>query len=343
MAMRATVLLLAAIFSSAVAVAAPWHPVAVLADGLPSAYAPLDTASKAWRICALLPHGRDKFWWGVSWGLSEEAKRLNVKLGVYEAGGYDHLEVQRRQFAQCRQQGADAIIVAAITPTGLKQEIDEAIRQQVVVIDLINGITDAKVSARAVGDSSELGALAAQYILRHAQRSPVTVVWLPGPQRAQWVANAEKGMRAVLTPQAATVIDGGYDVPEPSRQMALIRAMFHTHRPDYVLANSVAAVAAARIVAADKRYQTKVVAWYANEPVVELIESGQIDAAPSNHPVLQARIGLDLAVRVLERKKHPFDVRVRPEMLDRTNIRQFQKEKLFAPPGTWMVQRSLPD
>lgn len=340
--MRTIVLSLAAMLCSAAACAAPWYPVAVRTDGQPQAYTPLDSASKPWRICALLPHGIDKFWWGVSWGLSEEAQRLHIKLGIYEAGGYDHQEVQRSQFVRCRQLGADAIILAAVTRSGLKREIEEAIDNHVVVVDLINGVTDSAVSARVVGDSRGLGALAANYIRSRATRPPVTVLWLPGPSGAEWVSNAERGVREVLQPAVATLIDGGYDVPEPSRQMALIRTMFHTHQPDYVLANSVAAVAAARIVS-DRKYQTQVVAWYANEPVVALIEAGLIAAAPSNHPVLQARIGLDLAVRALERKKHPFDVKVLPEMLDSDNIKKFKTEKLFAPSGTWMVRRTLPD
>ena len=58
----------------------------VLADGSPLNYVQRAATTKSWRVCALLPHGHDKFWWGVSWGLAEEAKQLNVKLGVYEAG-----------------------------------------------------------------------------------------------------------------------------------------------------------------------------------------------------------------------------------------------------------------
>lgn len=341
--MRIRIFLLLAVLPAMVAFAAPWYPVPVLADGKPLQYTPLDGASKPWRVCALLPHGQDRFWWGVSWGLSEEAKRLNIKLGIYEAGGYEHLDVQRRQFAQCRKLRADAILVAGTTATGLRQEIEDAVKDHVVVIDLINGIDSASVTARAVGDTAELSAMAARYILTHAEHLPVTVLWFPGPRQADWVANAEKGLRSVLTPAVANVIDGGYDVPEPSRQMTLIRAMFHVHRPDFVLANSVAAVSAARIIATDKNSRVRVVSWYANQPVVELIEAGKVEAAPSNNPALQARIGLDLAIRALEGKKHPFDVKVRPEMLDRLTLKRFQTEKLFAPPGTWMVLQPLPD
>ena len=60
--MRTIVLSLAAMLCAAGATGAPWYPVALRADGRALAYTPLDSASKPWRICALLPHGIDKFW-----------------------------------------------------------------------------------------------------------------------------------------------------------------------------------------------------------------------------------------------------------------------------------------
>ena len=59
----------------------------VLADGVSQQYQPLSQAAKPWRVCALLPHGKDRYWWGVAWGLDEEAARQGVRLGIYEAGG----------------------------------------------------------------------------------------------------------------------------------------------------------------------------------------------------------------------------------------------------------------
>lgn len=80
-----------------------WYPAAVQADGMTQQYQPLAKANKIWRICALLPHGKDHYWWGVAWGLSEEASRLGVMLGIYEAGGYDQPDKQRLQLQQCRK------------------------------------------------------------------------------------------------------------------------------------------------------------------------------------------------------------------------------------------------
>ena len=88
---------------------------------------------------------------------------------------------------------------------------------------------------------------------------------------------------------------------------------------------------------------TQVIAYWANEPVIEMIRSGQILAAPSNGAVLQARIGFDLALRAQEGKPFPSNVKLAPEMLDAKTIVQFQTDKLLAPANLWMIQRELPN
>lgn len=93
----AIMILLVGMFNAISVKADDWFRVAVQADGVSQQYEPLPKASKIWRICALLPHGKDHYWWGVAWGLSEEASRLGVMLGIYEAGGYDQPEKQRLQ------------------------------------------------------------------------------------------------------------------------------------------------------------------------------------------------------------------------------------------------------
>ncbi len=85
--------------------AAEWFPYPVHADGRVLDYRPLPVASQPWRICALLPHGKDRYWWGVAWGLDQEARRLGVRLGIYEAGGYEYADVQVEQFEHCVAEG----------------------------------------------------------------------------------------------------------------------------------------------------------------------------------------------------------------------------------------------
>lgn len=323
--------------------ASDWYPLPTIADGKPLSYQPLTSTSKVWRLCALLPHGKDRFWWGVAWGLAEEAKRLDVKLGIYQAGGYENLVVQRQQFARCRERKADAILLATVSPSGLRNEIDAAMQAKVVVIDLINGIHDSKVTARAVSDTADLGVAAARYVLADAGDRPIQVAWFPGPEDAEWVTNAEAGVMRTLKTAKAVVIQGGHAAPEITPQMRLVRNLFKSNTPDYVLANAPAAEAAARFLRSRSDLRTKVIAYWANEPVIEMIRNGQILAAPSNGAVLQARIGLDLALRALEGKSFPTSVKLAPEMLDATTIGQFQTDKLLAPANQWMIQRELPN
>lgn len=48
-------------------------------------YTPLEKASQAWDICVSFPHMKDAYWLGVDYGVTEEARRLGVRMQVVEA------------------------------------------------------------------------------------------------------------------------------------------------------------------------------------------------------------------------------------------------------------------
>jgi protein TorT len=327
------------------ATAADWFPVAAQVDGKTLEYRAAGPASKAWRICALLPHLRDKYWWGVSWGLSEEADRQKVKLGIYQAGGYDAVEEQRRQFRECLRLGADAIILASSSYEGLNQEIDAAADRRIPVVDLVNGVSSARVAARSLVSFTDMATTAARYISNHAGGKRLKLAWFPGPQGAGWVNDAEKGLQRAFPAGAAEIIHAGYAAPESTRQMTLVRKTLALHAPDYILGNAVATeVSAAYLLSNSQKSGAKpgVVSFYATEPVIALIREGRVLAAPSDASVLQARIAVDLAVRILDRK--PFPARVSPviEVLDAGNIDQYDLSRLFPPQNLRFVQKPLP-
>jgi protein TorT len=161
-----------------------WFPVDVQADGNKLQYQPLPKVSKAWRLCALLPHGKDHYWWGVSWGLAEEAKRQGVQLGIYEAGGYENLPRQRQQLQDCVNNKADALIIAAISSEGLNDLILQLKNSGIPVIDLINGIKSPAVTARSSVSFADMAAQSIQYLLKHSQQQSLSVAWFPGPAQA---------------------------------------------------------------------------------------------------------------------------------------------------------------
>ncbi len=341
--MRMLCTLLLLLLSAAPLRAAQWFPVPVSADGQPANYQPLAAASKPWRVCALLPHGMDRYWWGVAWGLSEEAQRQGVQLGIYEAGGYQYPDMQRAQLTRCIQLAADVYVIAAINTRGLCHEIGQLHKAGVPVIDLVNRIDCAGVSARSQVSFSAMARVALAYIVRHSQGRPVRVGWLPGPQGAGWVEDGERGLHEALQGSAITLVHGGYGPVDRSSQAVLVRNLLSKEPDlDYVLGNAEAAAFAAQLVRGE-RYHAQVVAFYATERVLEAIQDGLILAAPTDSPVLQARVAIDLAVRALESKSLPGLVSPEIEMLDRQSLEHFDIGRLMPPSGHWMIRQELPE
>lgn len=325
-----SVICMALFATSVAAFARPWFPVETVQDGRTASYVPLAQAEKGWRVCALLPHGRDKYWWGVAWGLQTEAQRMGVTLGIYQAGGYDFLPVQRKQFQQCMALKPDAIILAAIAADGLDDLVADAAKLAIPVIDLVNGVASDKVAARSLVSFADMSAAAVQYLHERSDTRSRRLGWFPGPKGAGWVIDAEKGLARAMHGKGMTLVHGGYGPPASSQQMSLVRPMLQDAAPDFIIGNAVAVEVAANYIKYNQA-GTRLVAFYATEPVIDLIRSGQVLAAASDSPVIQARIAIDLAVRVLE--KRPYARRVGPEisMIDAKSLRNYDLERLFAP------------
>lgn len=321
-----------------------WYPVAVQADGQPLDYQPLARAEHPWRICALLPHGKDRYWWGVAWGLDGEAVRQGVRLGIYEAGGYENSQVQVAQLQACGAQQADAYVIAAINTKDLCPQIANLQAQGKPVIDLVNRLDCPGIAARSQVSFADMTREVLAYMEGRRESGAFSIGWLPGPQGAGWVMDSENGLQQALQGQSVTLYHGGYGPVDRASQAQLVRRLFDTHGDvDYLLGNAEAAGFAAQLVrTSGKQYRTQVLATYATERIIEQIRDGFILAAPTDSPVLQARIAIDLAVRALEGKAYPQRVSPLIEMLDQRSLQQFDISRLMPPEGHWMIRRELP-
>ena len=336
-------IMLVAMFNAISVKAADWFPVAVQADGVSQQYQPLTKASKIWRICALLPHGKDHYWWGVAWGLSEEASRLGVMLGIYEAGGYDQPEKQRLQLQQCRQKKADAYIIAAIAANGLSQELQQLTEAGIPVIDLINGIDGDYITSHSVVSFTDMASTALRFITQQAGK-PFRLGWFPGPSGAAWVRDAEQAVQSFAKEGSLTLYHAGYGPTDAFHQAGLTRAFYqHYSAVDYVLANAVAANAVAQYQLRNPVSQSPIVAYYANPAVIEMLQMQQIAAAVTDSPVLQARIAVDLAVRSLQGESVPKRVSPLIEVLTPSNVASFDLSRLLPPDEQWIIRRELLD
>lgn len=300
-------------------------------------YSPLEKASKAWELCVSFPHMKDAYWLGVNYGVTEEAKRLGVKMQVVEAGGYTELNKQISQVEDCIAAGADAVIIGAIAFNGLNNLVAEIRAKDIPVIDVINGIGSSEISAKSLVSFGEMGAKTGLFL---AEKHPVgsgkvKVAWFPGPSGAGWVEAGNKGFSGAVAGSDIDLAETKYGDTGKETQSKLVEDTLEAH-PDlsYIVGTAVTAEAAIPILRArGLSDQIKIASYYFTPGVDQGIRRGQILAAPTDSTVIQGRIAVDQAVRILEGQE--FDKHVGPRLyvVDQGNLEDFDPTSTLAPAG----------
>jgi protein TorT len=314
-----------------------WETMAMDSPRVSMDYEPLDKASQKWDLCVSFPHMKDAYWLGVDYGVTEEAKRLGVKANVVEAGGYTELNAQISQIEDCVSAGADAVVIGAISYDGLNNLVGEIRSKDIPVIDVINGMSSDKVSAKSLVSFGEMGAKAGQYLAKkHPGGSdPVKVAWFPGPAGAGWVEAGNSGFESAIKGSAVEVVDTKYGDTGKEVQSKLIEDTLEAYPDlDYVVGTAVTAEAAVPILRArGLTDQIKVVAYYFTPGVAQGISRGQILAAPTDSTVIQGRIAVDQAVRILEGKDYKKHVGPALQVVTQDNYKDFDPTSTLAPDG----------
>ncbi|RMD61778.1 MAG: TMAO reductase system periplasmic protein TorT [Alphaproteobacteria bacterium] len=300
-------------------------------------YVPLEAASKPWDICVSFPHMKDAYWLAVDYGVVDESRRLGVRMQLVEAGGYTNLNTQISQIEDCVARGADAVIIGAISYDGLNNLVKEIRKKGIPVIDVINGMSSPDISAKSLVSFGEMGYKAGEYIAkRHPKGSgKVKVGWFPGPPGAGWVEAGNKGFQEAIADSDIEVAETKYGDTGKETQLKLVEDTLEAH-PDiqYIVGTAVTAEAAVGLLRArglaDK---IKVMSYYFTPGVYRGIKRGTILAAPTDSPVIQGRIAIDQAVRILEGKPYYKHVGPKLYVIDSKNIDTFDRGSSLAPDG----------
>lgn len=270
---------------------------------VPIDYVPLDHAARPWRLCILYPHLKDAYWLSVNYGMVEEARRLGVGFDVFEAGGYPNLARQIEQLRGCAGDEFDAVILGAVSYGGLTPVVEEIARRK-PVIAAVNDIDDRGIAAKASVPWAGMGAAAGHFIAaRHPAGSPpVTVAWFPGPEGAGWVSFIEAGFRAALAESSAQIVITRYGDTGTEQQVLLVEEALEAWPDvDYLIGSGpMAEVAVPILRARGASGKVAVVSTYLSHAVYRGVMRGRILAAPTDSPVVQGRLAVEMAVRALE-------------------------------------------
>ncbi|MCV2866626.1 TMAO reductase system periplasmic protein TorT [Defluviimonas sp. WL0075] len=266
-------------------------------------YTPLEHAAQAWRFCVAYPHLKDAYWLSVNYGMVEEARRLGVTFHLVEAGGYPNLDRQKEQIEDCVAQGADGLIVGTVSFEGLS-DVLERIAQTIPVIASVNDIADRGITAKIGVSWFDMGAAAGRVVAEAhpAGSDPVRVAWFPGPDGAGWVRFVDAGFRAALRGSSAEIVDTAYGDTGLEIQVRLVETALEAHPDiDYIVGSAPTAEAAVSILRArGLEGRIRIVSDYMTHAVMRGLQRGKIIAAPTDFPVFQGRLSIEMAVRAVE-------------------------------------------
>ncbi len=313
-------------------------------------YIPLSSAHTNFNICVSFPHVKDTYWLAVNFGISQEAKRLGCTMQLYQAGGYDNLDLQIKQIRQCVAEGADGVIIGSMSYDGLNPLVAELTKKNIPVIDIINGISTKDISAKSLVSFEEMGYKAGEYLVsrqRKEQLGNVKIAWFPGPKGAGWVTSGNKGFLDAISGSKIEVVETKYGDTGKAVQSDLVNEVLDRYSEDldYIVGTGVTAEVAVKILRNRKlNKRIQIISYYLTPNVYRDIFRGKIMASTTDSPVIQGRIAVDQLIRILENK--PYSKYVSPiiNVLNRDNINEFDRKSMLAPSGfktTYTVNRTI--
>ncbi len=159
-------------------------------------------AKRVWKLCALYPSLKDSYWLSLNYGMQEAARRYGVDLKVLEAGGYSQLATQQAQIDQCKQWGAEAILLGSSTTSfpDLQKQV-----ANLPVIELVNAIDAPQVKSRVGVPWFQMGYQPGRYLVQWAHGKPLNVLLMPGPDNAGGSKEMVEGFPQPL-PEARCVL-----------------------------------------------------------------------------------------------------------------------------------------
>lgn len=290
-------------------------------------------AKRAWKLCALYPSLKDSYWLSLNYGMQEAARRYGVDLKVLEAGGYSQLATQQAQIDQCKQWGAEAILLGSSTTSfpDLQKQV-----ASLPVIELVNAIDAPQVKSRVGVPWFQMGYQPGRYLVQWAHGKPLNVLLMPGPDNAGGSKEMVEGFRAAIAGSPVRIVDIALGDNDIEIQRNLLQEMLERHPEIDVVAGTAIAAEAAMGEGRNLKTPLTVVSFYLSHQVYRGLKRGRVIMAVSDQMVWQGELAVEQAIRQLQGQSVSDNVSppilvLTPKNDDREHIRRSLSPGGFRP------------
>ncbi|HFV5248775.1 TPA: TMAO reductase system periplasmic protein TorT [Escherichia coli] len=290
-------------------------------------------AKRAWKLCALYPSLKDSYWLSLNYGMQEAARRYGVDLKVLEAGGYSQLATQQAQIDQCKQWGAEAILLGSSTTSfpDLQKQV-----ASLPVIELVNAIDAPQVKSRVGVPWFQMGYQPGRYLVQWAHGKPLNVLLMPGPDNAGGSKEMVEGFRAAIAGSPVRIVDIALGDNDIEIQRNLLQEMLERHPEIDVVAGTAIAAEAAMGEGRNLKTPLTVVSFYLSHQVYRGLKRGRVIMAVSDQTVWQGELAVEQAIRQLQGQSVSDNVSppilvLTPKNADREHIRRSLSPGGFRP------------
>jgi protein TorT len=306
-------------------------------------------ANKPYKIAVLVPQIQDSYWLGVNYELIQEAKQLGITLKIFDAGGYEKGEIQRKQLTEdVLKEKVDGIILASIFYDKLDRFIAQIDKMGLPIVSMINDILSPNIKAGVTTSYYEIGYKLGEFIIDDAKGKNIRIAFFPGPKQAVWATDTYAGFLDAIKENKSSKIIGKitivaiqYEILTSHLQQQLVDKILEAKSDiDYIIGNAIAAKAASTILQ-DKyksdKGKTKIISTYLLADTYELVKNKKVYAAVIDFNMDKARMALHLLVRFLNGEipnkqdiKFPLRTEPLPKIVTKDNITDYKEEQLFA-------------
>lgn len=297
-------------------------------------YVPLAGAAEPWRVCAVVPPTAFQYFQPLVGGLSAEAERQGVALQLTTLENWD-IEVQAEALGACLDADADALISTALGLDQLSDVMSRARARGTPVVEVALAAGSARVAAKIVTDWVDVGRAVGSFL---ADRHPpggtaAQVAYFYGPPGSEIARDFDRGFRATIADGAIELVVSRELVLEDEPIRRAIRELMASDVTfDAVVGGArTIQIVVEELAAAYPPGAIELVSSTVGEAILQGIEAGRIFAAVNDGMASQGRIALDLAIRAIEGHPHLIDLRPTLQVVDRSNVGDFDRENLLPP------------